>query len=311
MDRLDTMKVFVAVAEARGFAPAARRLGLSPPAVTRAVVALEARLGAQLLRRTTRSVALTEAGERFHADARRLLAELTDAEAAAGGAQREPQGQLAVTAPSMFGRLHVAPLLLGFMVQQPRVSVRCHFADQIVHLLDEGFDVAVRIAQLPDSGLSAVRVGELRRVVVASPAYIAEHGEPAGPQALRDHAAIGFTSSSGVAASWTFYPPGRKGRADGVAVQPRLRLQANTSEMAIAAALAGIGVTRVLSYQVAADVLAGRLRIVLAEHEGAPVPVQLVHAEGRRVAAKTRAFIDFAVDRLRREPVLNGTLVWP
>lgn len=310
MDRLDTMKVFVAVAEARGFAPAARRLGLSPPAVTRAVVALEARLGAQLLRRTTRSVSLTEAGERFHADCRRLLAELADAEAAASCVQSQAQGQLSVTASSTFGRLHVAPLLMAFMAAQPRITVRAFFADHIVHLLDEGFDVAVRIAQLPDSGLSAVPVGHLRRVLVASPAYLAEHGVPSDPAALRHHEAIAFTSS-GAAPPWTFYPPGRKGKSDGVQVLPRMRLLANTSETAIAAALAGVGLARALSYQVADEVLAGRLRIVLPEFESAPIPVQIVHAEGRRVAAKTRAFIDFAAERLRREPVLNGTLAWP
>jgi len=311
MDRLDTMKVFAAVAQARGFAPAARSLGLSPPAVTRAVVALETHLGVQLLRRTTRSVTLTEAGERFHADCRRILADLAEAEAAASGAHAAPQGLLAVTAPSMFGRLHVAPLLLAFLAAQPSITVRSHFADHIVHLLDEGFDVAVRIAQLPDSGLSAVRVGHVRRVLVAAPAYLAAHGAPADPAALEQHAAVGFTGGSGMAAPWTFFPPGRKSKADGVTVQPRLRLLANTSEMSIAAAMAGAGLARAMSYQVAADVLAGRLVILLPEHEPAPVPVQLVHAEGRRTAAKTRAFIDFAVERLRREPVLNGTLAWP
>lgn len=306
MDRLETMRVFVAVAEARGFAPAARRLGLSPPAVTRAVVDLERHLGAQLLRRTTRSVSLTEAGERFHADCRRLLQELADAEAGAGGAHQALQGQLAVTAPSMFGRLHVAPLLLAFMAEQPRIRVRSHFADHIVHLLDEGFDVAVRIAQLPDSGLSALRVGELRRVLVAAPGYLAEHGVPQTPEQLQQHAAIGFTGGSGVAAPWAFSPPGRKGRADTVLVQPRWRALANTSEMLVAAAAAGLGLARALSYQVAAEVRAGRLQILLSEHEPAPVPVQLVHAEGRRAAAKTRAFIDFAAERLRREPILAG-----
>lgn len=306
MDRLETMRVFVAVAEARGFAPAARQLALSPPAVTRAVLALEHHLGARLLRRTTRSVSLTEAGERFHADCRRILAELAEAEAGAGGAHSLPQGQLSVTAPLTFGRLHVAPLLLDFMAAQPRIGVRSFFADHVVHLLDEGFDVALRIARLPDSGLSAVRVGELRRVLVAAPAYLAEHGTPDSPAALAQHAAVGFTGPGGVGAPWTFQPPGRTTRAAAVTVQPHWRLIANTSEMTVAAAVAGFGLARVLAYQAAAEIRSGRLVLLLPEHEPPPVPVQLVHAEGRRTTAKTRAFIDFAVERLRREPILAG-----
>lgn len=306
MDRLDTMKVFVAVAEARGFAPAARQLGLSPPAVTRAVLALERRLGAQLLRRTTRSVALTEAGERFLADGRRLLAELAEAEAVAGGAHRELQGQLAVTAPLLFGRLHVEPLVHEFLRAQPRISVRCQFADSIVHLLDEGFDVAVRIARLPDSGLHARPVGALRRVLVGAPAYLAEHGTPAEPAALAGHAGLGFSSSGAPAGPWVFRLPGRRPPADALAVQPRWRLQANTSEAVIAAAAAGFGLARALAYQVAAEVRAGRLQVLLPEFEPEPVPVQLVHAEGRQPSAKTRAFVDLAVQRLQEEPVLNG-----
>lgn len=306
MDRLDTMRVFAAVADARGFAPAARQLGLSPPAVTRAVGALERRLGAQLLRRTTRSVSLTEAGERFHADCRRILAEVAEAESAAGGAHRELQGQLAVTAPLMFGRLHVAPLVLAFLQAQPRIAVRCHFVDHIVHLLDEGFDVAVRIAQLPDSGLHAQRVGELRRVLVASPGYLEEHGRPQEPMALEGRPAVGFSGIGGAVGPWLFYPPGHKQRGDGIAVQPRWRMLANTSETMIAAAVAGVGCARALAYQVAADVRAGRLEVLLADYEPAPVPVQLVHAEGRQPSAKTRAFIDLAAERLRGEPVLNG-----
>lgn len=306
MDRLDTMKVFVTVAEARGFAPAARQLGLSPPAVTRAVRALERHLGAQLLRRTTRSVALTEAGERFHADCRRLLAELAEAEAVAGGAHRELQGQLAITAPLLFGRLHVEPVVHEFLRAQPRISVRCQFADHIVHLLDEGFDVAVRIAQLPDSGLHARRVGALRRVLVGAPSYLAEHGTPAEPAALARHAGIGFSTSGAPAGPWVFRQPGRRPGADALAVQPRWRLQANTSEAVIAAAAAGFGLARALAYQAAADVRAGRLVVLLPEFEPEPVPVQLVHAEGRQASAKTRAFIDLAVQRLQEEPVLNG-----
>jgi DNA-binding transcriptional LysR family regulator len=311
MDRLEGMRVFVAVAEARGFAPAARLLGMSPPAVTRAIAAIEQHVGAQLLRRTTRSVSLTDAGTRFHADCKRILADLAEAEAAAGGGYSAPQGLLAITAPSMFGRLHVAPVLLDFLAAHPQVSARTWFADHIVHLLDEGFDVAVRIARLPDSGLRAVPLGQVRRVVVASPGYLAAHGVPRTPGELAGHAAIGVSQHGAVHVPWTFRATGSRSRSDGDSVQPRMQLVANTGEVAIAAALAGHGLARALSYQVADDVLAGRLRVVLADHEPPPVPVQLVHLEGRRATAKLRAFIDFSAARLRGVPVLNGRFPWP
>lgn len=311
MDRFETMRIFVAVADARGFAPAARQLGLSPPAVSRAIVALEAHVGAQLLRRTTRKVALTDIGARFHADCRRILAEVADAEAWAGGAHAAPQGQLAITAPQMFGRMHVTPVLLDFLAQHPQVSVRSFYADHIVHLLEEGFDAAVRIAHLPDSGLTAIGVGHVRRVVVASPAYLAERGVPRSAADLARHDAIGVAVSGGVVAPWALYPPGRKSRAEREIGEPRMQLTANTGEVGIAAALAGRGLARALSYQVAAAVQAGRLRIVLADHEPPPIPVQVVYVDGRKAAAKVKAFVDFTVDRLRREPVLNGSFAWP
>ena len=311
MDRLEGMRVFVAVAESRGFAPAARQLGLSPPAVTRAIAAIEQHVGAQLLRRTTRSVSLTAPGQRYLDDCKRILADIAEAEAAAGGAYSEPQGLLSITASAMFGRLHLAPVLLDFLAAHPQVSARTWFDDHIVHLLDAGFDVAVRIAQLSDSGLRAVPVGHVRRVIVASPAYLAEHGVPRSPADVARHAAIGFSQHGAVNVPWSFHLPGGKGRVGGDPVQPRMQLVANTGEMSIAAALAGHGLTRAVSYQVADDVLAGRLRIVLADHEAPPVPVQLVHVEGRRVTAKLRAFIDFSVARLRQEPVLNGQFRWP
>ncbi|MCW7538365.1 LysR family transcriptional regulator [Aquabacterium sp. A7-Y] len=304
MDRLETMEVFVAVAEAAGFAAAARRLRLSAPAVTRAVVALEQRIGARLLHRTTRSVRLTEAGERYLLDCKRLLAELEEADASARGAYAEPQGQLAVTASSLFGRLHVAPLLFDFLDAHPRLRVRSFFVDRVVNLVDEGLDIAVRIAHLPDSSLTAVPVGAVRRVVVATPAYLAARGEPQRPADLAQHDAIGSSQTGGRDAPWLFGPPdaGREREA----VQPRVRLVVNAGEVGIAAALAGRGLTRALSYQVAADVQAGRLQIVLAGHEPPPIPVHLVYAEGRRAAAKVRAFIDFAAPRLRAALAVPG-----
>lgn len=311
MDKLEGMRIFVTVADAKGFAPAARQLGLSAPAVTRAVAALEDRIGTQLLRRSTRLVALTEAGVRFHADCKRILAEIDEAESSASGAHAVPQGLLSVTAPVIFGRLHVAPLLQDFLGLHPQVSARSLYTDQIVHLLDEGMDVALRIAHLPDSGLVAVRVGEVRRVVVASPQYLAEHGVPRTPQEVSQHRGIGFSQHGSVSSPWVFYPPGRGARSDGEVAHPRLRHVTNAGDASIGGALAHQGLARALSYQVAEHVLAGRLHIVMSDHEPPPIPVQIVHVDGRRAAAKVRAFVDYAAERLRAVPALNGTLRWP
>ncbi len=302
MDRLDAMKVFVAVAEGRGFAEAARRLRLSPPAVTRAVAALEQRVGARLLHRTTRSVRLTEAGERYLADCRRLLAEVEEAEAVARGSGAEPQGQLAITASVLFGRLHVAPILLDFLAQHRRVSARALFVDRVVHLIDEGFDVAVRIAHLSDSSLTAVRVGQVRRVVVAAPSYLEARGVPREPHDLAGHDAVGFAQAGSEGGPWVFGP--RAGKRRGESVAPRQQLVVNAAEVAIAAAVAGHGLTRVLSYQVAEDVDARRLRIVLAAYEPPPIPLHLVDPAGRHAAAKVRAFVALAAERLRSAPGL-------
>jgi DNA-binding transcriptional LysR family regulator len=299
MDHLDSLKVFVAVADAQGFAPAARRLQLSAPAVTRAIAALESRLGAQLLQRSTRSLRLTDIGERFLGDCRRILADLDEAEASAGGAHAAPKGALAITASAMFGRLHVAPIALDFLALHPQVTIRGVFVDRVVHLLDEGFDLAVRIARLPDSGLTAVKVGAMRAVVVASPAYLAAHGTPMTPAELSDHDAVGFSQTGGNAPTWSFTEA-----HDGT--QPRVRLVTNAGEVAIDAAVRGQGLARAMHYQVDADVRAGRLQIVLADFEPEPIPVHLVHLAGRMAPAKLRAFIDFAVERLRALPVLNS-----
>jgi DNA-binding transcriptional LysR family regulator len=305
VDRLDGLRVFVAVAEAQGFASAARKLGLSAPAVTRAVMALEQRLGAQLFQRTTRVVRLTDAGERFLEDCRRVLADLDEAEAAAGGAFAAPQGRLGVTASAMFGRVHVAPIVLDFLAQHPRVTVHAFFVDRIVSLLDEGFDVAVRIAHLPDSTLTAVRVGSVRRVTVASPDYLARRGTPKKPADLARHDAIAFSQTGNAGPAWTYHPPGSKRKADRVVAEPRIQLVTNSTDVAIAAALAGRGIIRALSYQVQPELAAGRLRLVLPWMEPPPIPVHLVVPSGRKTAAKVRAFVDFAADRLRRDPVLR------
>ncbi|MBU1353082.1 MAG: LysR family transcriptional regulator [Gammaproteobacteria bacterium] len=298
MDHLETLRCFVAAADAGGFAVAARRLGCSAAAVTRAIAALEARLGVLLFQRSTRLVRLTEAGERFLADCRPILNDLQEAEQAASGAQAEAQGLLSITAPQMFGIQHVAPIVQSFLHVQPRVQVRTLFVNRLVHLLDEGMDVAIRIAHLPDSGLTAVQVGALRHLVVASPAYVAQHGEPRHPDELAAHHAIGFSFDARAVAPWKF--------KDGATGQPQFAWISNSNEVDIAAAEAGLGLTRCLAYQAAASLRAGRLRIVLADHELPPVPVHIVYPAGRRAPAKVRAFVEFAREQLAAEPVLRG-----
>lgn len=291
MDRLESMRVFVAVADGKGFASAARRLRMSAPSVTRAVAALEAHLGVRLFQRTTRLVRLTEAGARFAVDARRILAEVEEAERSAAGDVREARGPLAVTASVTFGRRYLGPLLVAFLGEHPRVNARCLLVDRVVDLVEEGIDVAIRIAHLPDSTLSAVRVGTVRRRVCASPEYLARHGTPRTPEELVHHAIVDFTPS-GSPPTWSF---------EDAVVVPRSRLAVNTSDVALEAALAGHGITRGLSYVVDPLLREGKLHRVLAEHEPPPIPIHVVHAHGPRPPAKVRAFVDFVVERLRAE----------
>lgn len=304
MDHLQRLRTFVAVAESGGFARGARSRDISAPAATRAVASLERHLGAVLLQRTTRSLRLTEQGEVFLADCRRILAELDAAEAAVTGVRHEPRGTLAITAPALFGSRHIAPLLFEFLDAHPQVQARALFTNRLVHLIDEGFDVAVRIAVLPDSGLTAVPVGRMRAVVVAAPAYLQRHGVPREPADLKQHRAVGFTIEGQDRAGWSFggRGPGR-GRA---AASPQERLVVNANDVKVAAAVAGQGLARALAYQVTDEVRDGRLRVLLAAHEPPPVPVHLVYPAGRGAAAKVREFVHFAAERLRALPVLQG-----
>jgi len=298
MDRLQGMRVFVRVAESGGFAGAGRALGMSPAAVTRAVAALEAALGVRLFIRTTRSVKLTEAGGRYLDDCRRILAEIAEAEATAAGSSATPSGVLTLTAPVQFGRLYVLPVATDYLARHPAVAVRALFLDRIVNLIEEGIDVGVRIGHLVDSGLTATRVGSVRRVVCAAPSYLERYGVPQTPRDLRDHAVIG-SSNPGALPEWRFGPE----RRSTVNVHPRF--VCNTVDAALAAAVDGWGIARLLSYQVASAVTEGRLRILLDEDEEAPVPIHVVSPEGRRAPAKTRAFVDLAAARLRADPRVN------
>jgi DNA-binding transcriptional LysR family regulator len=295
MDRFRELTTFVAVAEDGAFNAAARRLGMSPPAVTRLVTALEARLGVQLLSRTTRQVTLTEAGARLRDDATRILAELAEAETLASGAQAAPSGHLRVTAPVLFGQRFVAPILRDYLDEFAGVTASATFTDRNVKLLDEGVDVALRIGALPDSALLARRVGAVRRVAVAAPDYLARHGTPATPEDLGQHRCI-FPTSVEEVPLWTFVA-GKRRRT--VRLSPALSV--NTLAAAIEAAQAGWGITRALSYQVADDLAEGRLVEILAADDDQVMPIHLLHAEGRRAAAKIRSFIDFAAARLQQD----------
>lgn len=298
IDRLHAMTVFARVAETGGFAEAARRLNMSPPAVTRAVAALEEALGTRLLVRTTRSVKLTETGERYLDDCRRILAELAQAEAAASGSYSAPIGMLTVSAPVLFGRMHVLPILTEFLERHPKVVGRAMFVDRMTSLVEEGVDVAVRIGHLPDASYAATRVGSTRRVVCGAPGYLQRHGAPEKPADLTQHRIISLTAAwSG--REWRF------GRDGEIVVPVDPAMFCNTTDAAIAAAVSGFGLTRVLAYQIEPQLRSGALRAVLEEFQEAPLPVHVAHAERRHAPAKVRAFVDLAVERLRSDPAIN------
>lgn len=298
MDKLQCMQVFVKVAELGGFAGAARALRMSPPAVTRAIAMLEEGVGARLLHRTTRSVKPTPAGARYLEDCRRILLEVDEADAGAAGVHGTPSGTLTVTASTRFGTLHVLPILTEYLDRYPAMTGQALFLDRNTNLVEEGIDVAVRIGHLPSSGYHAIKVGSVRRVVCACPSYLAAAGRPQHPGDLAEHNIIASVAAWS-SLDWRF------GQDQQIGIQVRPRLICNTNEAAIAAALQGWGISRVLSYQVAADIQANRLEVVLPQFEEPALPVHVVHAQGRRVTAKARAFIDLAVDRLRGNPALE------
>jgi DNA-binding transcriptional LysR family regulator len=299
VDRLHQLKVFVAVVDANGLAGAARALNLSPPAVTRAIADLENQLGVRLLTRTTRVVRPTEAGARYAEDCRRILAELAEADEGVMGQHAAPRGRLTLTAPVLLGSLVVTPVLTEYLAAYPEVQASCWFLDRVVNLVDEGVDVAVRVGELPDSSLQAIRVGQVRRVIVASPDYLARSAPLRAPEQLVEHRIV---SANGVTPQpeWRLQ---RQGEPLLVPLQPRISSTSN--EAALQAARLGFGVTRLLSYQVADAVRAGELQILLTDFEPPPLPVHVVHREGRHAAKKVRAFIDLAVERLRAHPALR------
>lgn len=295
MDRLYLMTVYVAVAEEQGFAAGARRLGMSPPAVTRAIAALEERLGVKLLDRTTRHVRVTEAGQRYLDDARRIIAEVDEADDAVAGINAAPRGHLTVTAPVLFGRLYVMPGIVDYLRRYPAMDVSTVFVDRVTNLLEEGIDVGIRIGELPDSSMRAIPVGQVRRMLVAAPSYLAQHGAPRTPQELERHTIVASSGSS-VPPDWRFQ---HGGSTQSLRVKPRLGV--NNNDSAIEAVRSGFGIARLLSYQAASLLDAGELVEVLQEYATPAVPIHIIHRDSRQGSTRIRSFVDLMAERLRTD----------
>lgn len=295
MDRIDAMKVFVAALDEGSLAGASRKLSRSPAAVSRAIAFLETHVGAQLLHRTTRSIKLSEAGERYAAACRRVLTELEEADIVAAGERSAPRGILTLTAPLLAGEGVLRPILDAFMDAYPDISVRLYLHDQPVNLIDEGIDLALRISHLADSTHVATRIGDVRRVVAAAPQYLAQHPCIQEPSDLAKHQIIAMTHFG--IDSWSFPPLPGSTVPRTVHFTPRLLV--NSIRSAVAWAIEGRGVTRMFSYHIADQVRDGALRIVLVHDESPPLPVHIVAPHGRLSVPKVRAFVDFAVPRLR------------
>jgi len=285
MDRIEAMRIFVAALDEGSLAGAGRKLGRSPAAVSRAMAFLESHVGVQLLHRTTRSIKLSEVGEHYSAICRRILIDLNEADSLAAGERSAPRGTISLTAPVPSGEVILRPILDDFLDAYPMVSAKLYLLDRMVSLIDEGIDVALRIAHLTDSSMVAVRVGEVRRVIVAAPSYLAKHQIIAMTHFGLD--------------SWSFPP--LSGSTIPRTVQFTPRFLVNSVRAAVASAADGHGLTRVFSYQVAEEVRDGRLQIVLSSEEHAPLPVHVVSPEGRLSVPKVRAFVDFVVPRLRAQ----------
>lgn len=295
MDRLDAMTVLLRVVDRGSFSAASRELGMPLATVSRKVNDLERHLGTQLLVRSTRKVALTDVGTSYVAAARRILDDINETERLAAGEFQTPRGELVLTAPVMFGRLHILPIVAAFLAEYPDINIRLTLSDKNLHLIDEHVDMAVRIGALHDSSMVASRVGSMRTVVCASPKLLAEHGEPKSPDMLADMPCVSFEPFSPLSA-WTFRAQADK-RA--IEVPVRARLTVTTAEAAVWAAINDVGITRVLHYQCAAPVREGVLRIILSKYEIEPHPVHLLHAARGALPSKMRVFLDFAADRLR------------
>lgn len=297
MDKLEAMTIFVAVVQEKGFSAAARKLGVSPPVVTRAVSDLEAAMKVRLLVRTTRIVTVTEAGERYAQDCRRVLAEIQEIEQAATGAHGAVRGRLVITASSMFGRMRLGPVVRGYLERYPETEIECRYLDRTVNLLNEGIDVAIRIGELPDSSYHATPLASVRRIVCATPEYLREHGTPVRPEELTHHSVIAALSME-PGDEWKFVSGGETFTAS---VRPRLATTSN--DHAIQAASTGFGLTRVFDYMVQDQLADGRLIEVLESYGPPAVPVNALQMQGRLASSKVRAFIDLAIEHLRVSPL--------
>jgi DNA-binding transcriptional LysR family regulator len=295
MDRLEAMSILLKVVDKGSFSAAGRDLGVPLATVSRKVNELEGHLGTRLLVRTTRKVALTEAGATYVASARRILDEIDETERTAAGEFRVPRGELVLTAPVLFGRLHILPIVTEFLGLYPEIDVRLLLSDRNLHLVEDHVDIAVRVGSLPDSTMIATRIGSMRTVVCASPGLLDRHGLPDAPDQLANLPCVnfGFLSS---APAWPFRLTNGKGNTD-IPIRPRLSV--TTAEAAVWAASNGVGATRVLHYQCAGAVAEGSLGIILADFEVEPLPLHLLHAGHRALPSKVRVFLDFATERLR------------
>lgn len=296
MDKLEAMRVLIEVADCKSFVAASRRLSVSAPAVTRSIAQLEDSLGVRLFNRTTRHVRLTDSGARFYEDAKRILEDVEQSMAAVTGSYTEPKGVLSITAPVLFGQLHITPLVTEYLQQNPSVSVKAAFYDRVSNLLDEGLDIAIRIGHLKDSSVYAIPVGSVHQVICASPEYLEKHGTPSHPSELANHEIIQAPTVDSLN-SWQFESVTGKVSAK---VTPRLHCSQNGT--AIAAVKQGFGITRLMSYQVGEELKNGSLIRLLRDYETKPLPVSIVHLEGRQAHAKIRSFIDLAVSRLKLNP---------
>ena len=295
MDKLRGIQTFIAIADRGSLTAAASALDTSLPTVVRRLAELEESLGVRLFNRTTRRIHLTDEGHRYLAMCRAALSQLEEAEDTLFDAQATPAGKLVITTPVLFGRLHIAPLVREFMRLHPAVTVEMLMLDRSIDLIEEGVDLAVRIGHLPDSTLHAVPVGQLRRVICASPAYLQANGTPRKPSDLERHTAIHFTGR-GVLSEWQFRV---NGRLTGARVTPRMLI--NSVDAAVDACCEGLGLGAFLSYQVQAPVQAGKLTPLLRKYETDPLPVSILYPHARLMSARVRAFIDFAVPRLRKQ----------
>lgn len=298
MDKLQAMKAFITVVETGGLTSAAKKLDVSTSVVSRLVSELEEALGTRLLTRTTRVVRVTDTGSMYVEDCRRILADIDEAELSAIGTHGLPRGQLVVTAPVLFGKLFIVPLLERYMKTYPEVEVNCWFVDRVVNMVEEGADVAVRVGVLPNSSLRAIGVGRVRRVVCASPGYLEAYGIPQQPSDLAKHTIIVPTGLS-PHSEWRFADGNRP-----ISVKLHPRFTTTTNDSAVSMATAGLGIVSLLSYQIARELQEGHLKVVLSEYELSPMPVNVLHRGGRHTSMKVRSFLDLVVESLRSHPAL-------